>query len=348
MRSVTGGARRACCIVADRRKVWRVAQSSGRAGCGPGTVALDIRWSRITTLPPHGLLIPWRPPMKLRLLVAAVVVLAAAPAAQANDPPYPACSPAKPFTWHAGSRIFATSSLRRLAERGRARGLGAGRRRRDVAARPGPARPTRYVDADPPGRGRERPRGRVPERARRQPVPGPRAAPLHREAAGAARPPPSGRARRRPARVRLPRRPRLPLAGRRRLPLALRAGGKNRTIGSRRRLRAARRRRRPDPRCEGADDVLHRRRRHGGAQGCAGQLSRGEGGSPAQEREGALQPQCHLVGPGADARDPRRDRCDRDRPLPAGLASAVADGGPRSDGRSVSDPVAAVAAVAAA
>jgi hypothetical protein len=48
--------------------------------------------------------------MKLRLLLAAVVVLAVAPAAQANDPPYPACSPATPFTWHAGARVFATSS----------------------------------------------------------------------------------------------------------------------------------------------------------------------------------------------------------------------------------------------
>jgi len=48
--------------------------------------------------------------MKLRLLAAAVVVLAFAPAAQANDPPYPACTPATPFTWHAGARVFATSS----------------------------------------------------------------------------------------------------------------------------------------------------------------------------------------------------------------------------------------------
>jgi hypothetical protein len=48
--------------------------------------------------------------MKLRLLLAAVVVLAVAPTARANDPPYPACSPATPFTWHAGARVFATSS----------------------------------------------------------------------------------------------------------------------------------------------------------------------------------------------------------------------------------------------
>ena len=94
--------------------------------------------------------------MKLRLLVAAVVLLAAAPAAQANDPPYPACSPAKPFTWHAGSRIFATSAYVVLLNADAREVWGAGRRRRDVAARPGPARPTRYVDAVPPGRGRER------------------------------------------------------------------------------------------------------------------------------------------------------------------------------------------------
>jgi hypothetical protein len=48
--------------------------------------------------------------MKLRLLLAAVVVLASVPAAQADDPPYPACAPATPFTWHAGARVFATSS----------------------------------------------------------------------------------------------------------------------------------------------------------------------------------------------------------------------------------------------
>src|SRR5262249_4115377 len=48
--------------------------------------------------------------MKVRLLLAAVVVLAFAPAAQAHDPPFPACSPATPFTWHAGARVFATSA----------------------------------------------------------------------------------------------------------------------------------------------------------------------------------------------------------------------------------------------
>ena len=89
--------------------------------------------------------------MKLRLLVAAVVLLAAAPAAQANDPPYPACSPAKPFTWHAGSRIFATSAYVVSLNADATRGVGAGRRRRDVAARRGAPRPARDVDAGPPG-----------------------------------------------------------------------------------------------------------------------------------------------------------------------------------------------------
>jgi hypothetical protein len=47
--------------------------------------------------------------MRLRLLAAMLGTLAFAPAAQANDPPYPACSPPAPFTWHAGQRVFATS-----------------------------------------------------------------------------------------------------------------------------------------------------------------------------------------------------------------------------------------------
>jgi hypothetical protein len=47
--------------------------------------------------------------MKVRLPAAMLGLLAFAPAAYANDPPYPACSPPTPFAWHAGQRVFDTS-----------------------------------------------------------------------------------------------------------------------------------------------------------------------------------------------------------------------------------------------
>ncbi len=48
--------------------------------------------------------------MRLRLLVAPFLVVAFAPPAFANDPPYPVCAPPAAFTWHVGTVAYATSA----------------------------------------------------------------------------------------------------------------------------------------------------------------------------------------------------------------------------------------------
>ena len=175
-------------------------------------------------------------------------------------------------------------------------------------------------------RRRERPRGRLQERARRQPVPGPRGPALHREAHRAARPPPGSPAWRRPAGVRLPRRPGLPLAGRRRLPLALRGRRKKPDDRPRRRLRAAR----TAPACrsagEGADEFFTVVA--GTAARAGAPVSYLEVRAAHPRKSGKVRFNLATSWRWPDPRDPRRDRCDRDRRLPAGRASAVADGGP--------------------